>query len=82
MYSTKFGEPQMDNAGQKDYGLKDVNTTSYPLVKFTVERKYDTSDAEDFVLPLNTVIRMGYAIRSYSVEDYNRKNIVSKFGGH
>ena len=44
MYSTGFGEPVLDTAGQSDIEWSNDND-EYPLISFNAKREFDTGDA-------------------------------------
>ena len=48
----------------------DLNS-DYPLVKFTVERDFDTTFGQDYVMTTDDVVLMSFAIRQQPVEVLN-----------
>ena len=84
MHSTAFGEPKFDDdlvlSGSLE--VREIITADYPLVKFSIARKLDTEDTDDYILKLEEVIQVGFAVRDDNVQERNLDNTVKTFGDH
>ena len=86
MHSTSYGEPKFDDdlVLEGDLEVLEV-TTDFPLVNFSVRRFLDTGNNEnnqDYVIELDKVIKVGYAVRNYEVEERSDQGQIVEFGGH
>ena len=54
----------------------------YPLIKFSVRRLLDTTDDHDYVVKLDSVMEVGYAIRNYAVQERDSDGKIKTFGAH
>ena len=82
MYSDEWGEPKLDDdlvpAGDIDF----TDLPEYPLVKFSTTRKLETRDARDYILKLEEVIEVGFAVRDDTISERETDGTIKTFGSH
>ena len=83
MYSSEFGEPKFDDelVTTGDIEVREI-LAEYPLVKFSIARKLETRDAHDYIVQLEEVIEVGFAVRDDDILSRNSDGSIQEFGSH
>ena len=68
MYSTEKGEPALVTDIDLYFTSNCVNRSDLKAVECTVVRSYDSGLDTDFIVQLDTIVEMGFAIRDQNLQ--------------